>query len=337
MIGLLNIDWLQLNCIPANKGFFQLSKQFTSKKMNYQTRHFKIVEEVFDKGRRIATIARQPHSKIIPAPTLLIKFDNWLLYQKDLHLYIKNFIDKNNLVLSNISRIDLCIDFERFSNNDHPAEFIKKFINCVYLKNGKAKFKIAGEHEFYNSFDYLRFGTNTSDVCSYIYNKSKELQQVKEKAYIRDAWIDAGLKTDDTWRLEFSLKSSAKELINKSTGECLDVNNLEIINSVNLNLLFNSLLRKYFRFHINDNTMNKSRMAEVELFIGCETEFTMQDKTSKFESNRSDKIFAKKLNELNNELRGTDFNLSIYSTEMLHGFVHTRGLTNWAVEKNILH
>ena len=45
-----------------------------------------------------------------------------------------------------------------------------------------------------------------SNVDTYLYNKTKEMQDKKYKPWIVEAWKRAGIDTSkDVWRLEFSL------------------------------------------------------------------------------------------------------------------------------------
>jgi len=72
---LLHCDWLQLNLVAPSDMDVKYHGFYEVKLLPYSTRHFKIVEEIFHHGQRIATVTRVPLSNIIEPDTILVKFD----------------------------------------------------------------------------------------------------------------------------------------------------------------------------------------------------------------------------------------------------------------------
>ena len=109
-------------------------------------------------------------------------------------------------------------------------------------------------------------------MLAYLYNKSQEMADVKEKPYIRERWNQAGLRSDcSVWRLEFSLKSDFFSMIDKDSGA--------------FPLSFD------FDFRFNDKKANKSRMQRVDL-ISLSSVFSKFSRIyARTQSSRREKIF----------------------------------------------
>lgn len=329
----IGIDWLQIHARRNSLDMPTIVGSYRVEKMKYQTRHFKSVYEVFDKEERIATIACDPHSEIMKANSALVKLDNKQLYRVDLKTFVESFLRIFDFHFISYSRIDLFIDFEEFNDFPDPMDFIKSFLNGSMLKFGKSKFKVQGEHNSDNKYFYLKFGSETSETTYYLYDKSKELEEVKMKPWIVDNWKANGLNPAKVWRLEFSLKSSLKEIVKKDTGEVISIRNMELLQKENYNLLFLTLLQKYFVFVENDGQQRKDRMKKINLF-SFENQHTLFLRLSeKLESNRSAKIFLTKLWKLNCELRGQDFDWNIHHKRTLSDYINSRGLIEWVTRK----
>lgn len=302
----VNIDWLQLS---AN-GILQPEKNVTVVLKDFQTRHFKKVAEVFDGSLKIGTLMYDPHSKVLARDLHIFKLDNQFCYRENPIKYSCDILRKIGLTPTGITRLDLAIDFVRFDyRNTLPADFIKRFLSGRYLKLGEMKkYKLQGQqNETDHTFDYLRFGSNTSPIAVYMYNKSKEMEEVKMKPYIYDQWQKDGLTDteEDVWRLEITLKGNKMKVVDKETANIIDVtiDKLYEDNTI-LERLFNAIVSKYFRFKLNDGKANKSRMKDIILFndiYHCPDDIVID--RDKKDHTRSDKIFIRKLENVNNELR----------------------------------
>lgn len=320
----LVIDWLQLNC----GGGLYLPTAFTSVLLGYQTRQFAEIREIYSKDKLICTIANNPHSSIIPKDTHIVKFDNRYLYEGNIFGNAMQLMDKLQLKIKGISRLDIALDVQRFNNNLKPHSLISGFLSNKYLKMGKAKYKLIGTQDDKHVFETLRFGGNISNVAVYLYNKSKELQDVKMKPYIVEKWKADGYDNkEDVWRLEISIKTNRANIINTSTG---DVNKLTFQNCQKdsfINDVYYTFISQYFHFKHNDGSVNKSRMKSVNLLSEVRYDSLVRFLSEEVDSGRSDRIFLKHLEEYNCELRERDFELSTFVSSSISDFVRTRGLS----------
>lgn len=291
--------------------------------------------------KRIATITSKPHSGILDEDSLIVKFDNWVLYNTRFSPIVEDFIKLNNFYFISCSRVDFCADFNEFNNNMNPKDFIRKYMFRKFLKTGKAKGVTPkfdqGEKE--HLWSGLKFGSNLSEITYYLYNKSKELREVLHKPWIVETWIKGGLRTptdpsdrdNDVWRLEFSLKSGTKLIASEETGEIDLFLTLDIMKADYIAKCFYLLYQRYFCFVWNDGQCRKDRMRVLKLFKHEPVLDILVNSEKMRDATRSDKIFIKKLHEMNNELRGRDFFMSIEMDKYKQTIIEDTGLQSWAM------
>jgi len=346
MNKIYNLDWLQFSAfIDPIEWDSMISKSiFKLIKCDYSTRHFRTIKEIWDirQNKRIAVITYHPHSNALNKKLAIVKIDNWLLYQNYIINYLTDMITTLDIQFNNLSRIDICCDFNKIDyRNIHPAKFIKSFLSGYYVKLRKSKGQVYFEQGENLDFQYLKFGSGKSRVCSYIYNKTKELDQVTNKPHIRDVWKKYGLN-GEIWRAEFRIQNFDFLLTDTDSGEQISfngnisgLNSLDVINSIKP--LFDAMSNHYLHFKIKDcKDSNKSRLKSFLLFDNDQQYLFNKTYNDNIESGRSEKIFIKKLYELNNELRGTDHELSIYGEEVLKKVINATELTEWAKHKQII-
>lgn len=205
------------------------TKTFTAVKEVFGTRHYAEFWRVKYAGEDFAELQCSPYSSIINPLSAIVRITNRWLYSGELWPLVDRLLEEFGLSFKSISRIDVCADFLSFKYNYKPEQLIKDFVSQKIRKVGRAvgtvDFRQRRDGMHYNG---LKFGTRESDACVYLYNKSLELAEVKDKPHIRDAWRAAGLevqegwkvetingkkvkspKYKDVWRLEVSLKSGA--------------------------------------------------------------------------------------------------------------------------------
>jgi hypothetical protein len=333
----ISIDWLQLNCSRSGGKLADMAGKYKIVKLDHQTRHFKSVYEVYLFKNCVASIAMEPHSSVLAPDMALLKIENKYLYNSELSEFVEDLLKSLSLQLNNITRLDLALDFNYFCDGTHPAKFIKEFLYSNIIKHGKSKYKVMGAQDANLTFEYLKFGSETSIISYYLYNKSKELAEKKNKPWITDTWKANAINTDiDVWRLEFSIKSNLNELMNLETSEAWSMNKL-IVLTENLKLsLMNCLLQKYWLFSFPHDDKNRSRWPKIKLFDLDTAKCILIRLSEKKESNRSDKIFLKKLVEYSDEMRGQDFNNSIFADQLIKHAITSRGLVKWAKEKQLI-
>lgn len=294
------IDWLQVNATGrmSDSVISQLELQ------PYSTRVFKSVYILRAFTEDIATIACNPLSPVIPSDTHLIKFHNKLLYSTDLEQRVEYILTFLGLTFKGLSRLDLAHDFNKFANNLLPQNLINRFLTKKWLHVGKQSFKVFGKGGVNQSFETLRFGKNDSELSVYLYNKSIELQEVKDKPWIREFWGQIGVnQSNDVWRLEVSLKGNRLHYIDVNSGSIERLSLTTIFDKQFLHQLYFSLINKYFKFVRPETNRNISRMQQITLFDESYNKFDFIKLNDKKESDRSIKIFIKKLEEFNSIVR----------------------------------
>lgn len=113
----------------------------------------------------------------------------------------------------------------------------------------------------------LTWGKTGRAIQVQIYNKSKELREVKMKRYIVDAWKAAGLDLErDVWRVEFRIRAQGKELENLSTGEQFTLSTIDCVTQEQVEMLFQAYAEKYFKFFVNDGHAKIQNAPRLQLF-----------------------------------------------------------------------
>jgi hypothetical protein len=326
----IGIDWLQMFGVLGVD--FQEGQHgiFTAKKEEYQTRHFKELYTIYLGVDEVATLQACPHSKIIDTGNSIVKLHNKYLYQQDLQLFTNNLLKCLGFKFVSISRIDLNIDFEVFQNGYKVSNFLNDFTRGNIIKHGKNKFKLQGTQSEILEYDYLRFGSATSNISTYIYNKSKELREVKNKPWIIDTWKANGLNNEvDVYRLEFSIKKMNKNAVNEDDGTFIQMNDLSMILRNNFESIIKYLIHKIWRFTKKKDRAKRKELNKcptIEFFKFGTQNISLQRVSEKIESNRLDKVFIKKLENLANDY-GTTNPYFIHELDTIGAyFRRTRGL-----------
>lgn len=324
MVHCISIDWLSLFCI-CKRGFWEetpLSEdnahsmnEYTYKVANHGTRQFKHLVEISIKNEVIAEVQYEPCSSILPAASCIVKFANRLLYSPHLWGVVDCFLIDHALRISNISRVDVCADFNKFETYA-PVDLIADFLSSKIRHKGKG---IGGA--YFNHYakrkgaysvshlDYsgLSFGSRESDARAYLYNKSLELRTQKDKPYIRDFWQASGLNTAaDVWRLEISVKSGGVKFKDKTTGEIIEYNKSRLKDGNDLCKLFYTYQKKLFSFVVNrPNITNITREPLISLFSD-KPHFEHSIIREVSCSTRTERILIKQLWQLSERYRGND-------------------------------
>jgi len=234
-------------------------------------------------------------------------------------------------------RVSLIEEFKMHQSLSLKEYSSHLFYNLHYAVDNEEVIKAQFENTSDISFEYLKFGTEKSPLSYTLYNKTKEQEDVKLKPWIQDHWRAWGWQEGTTvWRLEFSFKSSTKEFIevdpdSGETGSQLGFHSMDILDHAQK--IFDYHYKKYFSFVYNEGKSRKDRMKPVRLLTGITTNLVRIDLSEKREATKSDKVFTKKLMELNQELRGHDFELAIFGNELLTYQVGIRGLHTWFAAK----
>lgn len=327
----------------------ELDNRYQLTRTGFQTRNFKAIFEIKDKatGEDIAVLAAEPRSEMcMKNDSGLIKIINKYLYQKNLIHFVESLFKDLSLRLINVTRFDIAADFLKFDTME-CRQFIDLFASKYFMKKQQSKFKMMGDSwsvdkgKMTGGISSLKFGLETSDVNYYLYNKTLELQQVKDKPWIREHWASNGWDGVATvWRLEFSLHATSKGIaaVNQE-GEIVHVFQFKDLSLLdNLEEIFSHLFNTYFQFVKTEKTKKgnfkkQSRCEPVILFERMYFTGVKISLSDKKDSGRSAKIFAKKLMQLNHELRGSDFNMAIAGNELFTWIIKKHDLEEWRKKK----
>ena len=275
---LVSIDWLGIYC---DCSVLYQHPDYMFDKEAYGTQVFKDMYTIYREGDEIAILTCNPRSSALKAGTGLLKILNPILYKPDLADITLTLCHKCNIQVLNISRLDLCADFNQFEGYPDMQDFFQDFLTLKLWKIGAAKYKVCankatefdcdyfkmiGLQSSRHTYQYLRFGSKVSKISAYLYNKTQEFRDVKRKNYIAEAWAVNDIdEKKEVWRLEFSLKGNAIKFIDAMSGEIREKNLEMVFDPAGRTELYNALYLKYWQFRINDGQKRKDRMKHADL------------------------------------------------------------------------
>lgn len=302
MIRCINIDWLEVYCLeptttqPLDADFYE-SHGWRVSRREYGTRVYEQMFTIFDTNDvPMLEVRRKPLSDISRNGGLFderschIRMCNNYCYMNNPIDILRKFLARYNYIMMRIFRIDIALDFTTFDKGDDPQKFIKRYVDGKYSKVNQTKLSAHGEDKWESrSWNSLSWGKPKSMISTKMYCKTLELKQVKDKPYIRQAWWHAGLidnpitgekrQADGSiaippvWRVEFSIKSSAKKWYIIERSDTRKQNKIAMPHTLNmyetrekLTQVFASLCRHYFRFKIYEKDKRKDRCADKILF-----------------------------------------------------------------------
>lgn len=237
-------------------------------------------------GEKMFTCLFDPFSRVIPYDSCLIEVANKWLYSSNVSLAGVRYSEHNlNWVcdvlmylhpyaISNMSRIDICADFE--CNEDQRAIINGLMSNDIYVQR---YFEGSSFHTYDANDNYSRtprclsWGSKKSNVKWKLYNKSAEVfEWVKEgdkvvkycnKPYIVEQWKDTwpDCNEDNIWRLEVSIQPMEKFEFH---GEQVRYDN--IINQFYVDDLFISMYMTRFITRKREGHKDRSNDTRVFLF-----------------------------------------------------------------------
>lgn len=256
------------------------------------------------RGRKLSLvhIFMNPKMSSIDPKSVSIKVTNRLLYKDNWSWYLHDIIEALHIIIKNITRVDLCLDFQQFAYQDLlPTDFILRYTQDqsvtdteTYIREGSNQYCVYGKKKMIavnqdkeidddtevtvkSAFEYIRFGSRNSGVCTYLYNKSKELRDKKSKPWIRQRWQEVGFDESegDIFRLEFSISAKGMCLrkadikrgmraprANQVRKLCRD----DVETQRALEQVFMGYLDKYFSFRLVGKQKYRKDMKRIDLF-----------------------------------------------------------------------
>lgn len=301
-IGVCNCDWLTLFGYASEP--IATRNGYECDRKAYGTRVFRFIDDIYYYGAHVATIVSVPATPILPPAACQVKVANEMLYKADAVDAITHLVSSFGIKIKSVSRADVCVDFQCFRNKLAPAQFIADVFRGVYVCASRQHFASQGQMDRTISYQYLRLGSRSSAVVAYLYDKSQELEDVKNKPWIRDAWRAAGFQeTKHTWRLEFSILDTNLKLYT-TDGEFVEFQEWRaFFDSDFLRTAIGLLYSKYWQFRVPTSDSNKSRWPRVSLIDVDGLVVRRVSRGTVGESSRSDRILIKKLASLPSSLR----------------------------------
>ena len=264
---IISVDWFQYFCFRPT--FDEPDKLYVGLLRDKNGRHTDyIVQEpiefspiyrhhacVYAHKRPFFHIAWQPASSALKPNMCSIKVDNSLLYEPDWNFYLHDFIAAIGWQIGGITRIDLCGDFNYLADGMKPQEFVNRYLSqesegrCTYFRCHSDKWHADGNKQVGNNgVAGLRWGKRVSDVCTYIYDKSRELREVKHKPWIQRQWVEAGFDVKNVWRVEFSINAKGTHLYNWDTRVYKRLSGKDVETQQSVENLFWAYCNDYFVF-----------------------------------------------------------------------------------------
>lgn len=291
-LSLIGCDWLSLSFT----GIIYFFENFDFEKIEKKTPMFKEFYEIYYKKQKIGHFLAKPRMKTIRANALIFKFENYVLYSSNFHEILQKLCSEKHIKFSHVVRIDLYTDFQRLLNDNNPQTFIKKFLSNEISKVNKAKFQLNSKTSDKIQYQSLSFGRYSSRLVYKIYNKTKELQEVKSKEYIIDNWKKANfIENRDTWRIEFCIANKNINAIDDNTAELLQFDLNTLFNDEIINEILKAMFQKYFSFKKVREGITKEYWKKYELTDVINNNYKIIRSEGNKDNTRADRIFLRKL------------------------------------------
>lgn len=306
---IINIDWLSYSAYGI-VGETTLFNRFQVIPKEYGSQVFKNVASIVINNtlEEVAQMQYNPRSSALKPNLVIVKLANRCLYEYDYIKLIKTINEGLNLEYNSLSRLDICADFYTFKYIS-PQELIRQFLQRKLRRFGKSKYVLHGNQDRLQEYEYLRFGSPTSDVVCYLYNKSLEMREVKHKPYIVRQWSQLSYNYEDitpapdVWRLEFRLNGDNIKTLCDDNGELNDLTLDALNNKTTLLQLYTALVGKFWRW-ARPTASKFIDCKEVAMFDFDKTQFIVQEQRDERQEVRKCKRFIKQFEEI-----ATDCNL----------------------------
>lgn len=232
--------------------------------------------------RKFAEILFNPRLNALPAAAAMARIMNECLYLDDYWTLIRQIFPLVGYDVINISRVDIFCDFNNFSTGLKPQNLIKGYLSHRFLKKGINK--------GYLSFDNMGYSIPSNSktipanfkpksmqvssitwgrkgyVQTQLYNKTKELKEVKNKPWIVSAWELAHLDISNVWRVEFRIEKQGKGCLDLETEEKRLLTFCDLDSETGLYNVFKLYEARYFHFLIAGTSNRKARCHRLDLF-----------------------------------------------------------------------
>ncbi len=313
---IINIDWLAYSAY-GNIGETTLFNRFKVIPKEHGSQVFKNVASIvaIDTAEEVAQMQYNPRSSALKPNLVIVKLANRCLYEYDYIALIKQINSGLNIEYNSLSRLDICADFYTFEYCT-PQMLIQQFLQRKLRRYGKSKYVLHGNQDRAQEYEYLRFGSPTSDVVCYLYNKSLEMREVKHKPYIVRQWSQLSYKYDDIcpapdiWRLEFRLNGDNIKALCDENGELRNLTLNALNNKTTLLYLYSALVNKFWRW-AKPTASKFIDCKEVAMFDLKASGFIVQECKDERQEVRKAKVFIRQFESISkgSELYKDEFNI----------------------------
>lgn len=292
MIRCVNLDWLEVYCIERSGGmsandFRQAGIQVNER--DYGTRIYHSMFTLLDTDANpLLEVRRMPKNPLMPSGSCHIRLVNATCYRDDAVQVLREFLNRYNYTLINVSRVDICLDLILFDDNTRPRVFMQRYMRGKFSKLNQANIHAHGSDRWTGRvWNSVSWGSPSSPISTKFYNKTLELYDPLTDSYgkphIRWSWLQCGLiddfnrctldgVTQEIWRVEFSIKSAVKNWVtielNGDAKRYYSIrNSLEMYDSRDkLLTMFASLSEHYFHFKRYMMGVRKDKCPDRMLF-----------------------------------------------------------------------
>lgn len=312
----VNLDWLQCRVeepqdSPRGVLYFERAG-YKVVLRDYGTPLYREMFTIYQDGEEFIEVRRDPISRqsdggILSDNSMHLRLCNRTCYFEDAIQQLRQFCLAHNLYYMNLSRVDICCDFNEFLHGDNPRNFIQSYLEGRYCKTRITQIAAHGQDsDTCRIWNSISWASKTSVVRTKLYNKSIEMRQVKRKPYIIDHWRAAGLDVNrDVWRVEFSIGSQMNSLMNAKTKEFTEVSLNSYDTREKLWYMFHLLASRYFHFkHVRydekGTMIRKARLPDKILFSYKDMpDYVMPAHlTAAHDPNRTDRMIIRRLENI---------------------------------------
>lgn len=298
-------DWLQIH-VKTREDFLEYENPWYNFKRTGQSKIWKNIYEVRSSvlGNVVAHYCTDAQECIMKRGHGILKIENNQLYcHEDLKEFVEKLLHRLDFKFVSITRLDIAFDIQKFYLNYDCMKFVRRYAEHKIIRlggNRKTAAVMFQQNNRFHEFQTLYFGSKKSDLQIKMYNKTDELKKTT-KPYISAIHKDIFKNDNNVWRIEFSIYSLQKAILENFEGKKFDYNSLDVLKIQNLYGIFIGLFEKHFEFRTCGKQKRIARMKKIDLWFFdlevCKLNLKKQNELIKI-SSRGERVFLKRLNEL---------------------------------------
>lgn len=331
---LCHLDWLEVYCRRSTLDPPTNAPHLIAKLQPYTTRVYSHVYNVTtDFGVPVATATTDPLSRKSDGGILLdnimhIKIANYWLYTDKWMDMLQQVLDLFSAEVINISRIDVCGDWQYAANGCPAYKMLHNLAVGKYRKVFQPNWHLHAKSKETLHYNSIGFGSKSSPVFTRFYNKTLELSQATDKPYIRELWKQYGFSDSaDVYRTEFSLTGIGKSCVDGETGEVLTVSLDDVSSPKGVTQLFVHWAQRYFDIRVYDNERS-NRCTPIKVFPDSPKPYIPLRNPRYATSTRTDRTILNRLMQylLSNEYDEGDAQAMLY---LIKDICDSKNLWDW--------